>query len=390
MAMLVAYGVAEVLGRRMQSELRKGFPPPREAEADAAGQSHADPSRTTRAELPSAPNTGADPVAKPPAEVVIMTEVLAEGPPVRQRLGYPAVLEPLYEGLRQIPGSGWDFEIEAVGIEQFDDPDELLRMADTLPLMETPIFALLNARRKHPGKFKVLTRNFSAGSSTHPPFRFVGRRNGRPAAALDIEDLCGRTIGVIGHYMSPTVTLSAALRKLGVDTKIWRTSDWSERTPSDQRLDLLVSETMAGQHHALKSKQVDWALVIYPYTHDSYASRFADPTMEHVKIEPLESLMSQLLASQTLNVLVTRSDWYEGNRQWRVAVDGLMENVLWKNRILEEDEDAKLIHAAGQSVEETVLSGEIEFDTRTEGIHSGELRKLDSVGAGAGLWPEAA
>ena len=380
-AMGAAYVVAEVLGKRMQSELRRGFPPTRK------NGSNKDAVQGMAVEETAALEPGDfGTVAKPPDVAAVM--VGASGPPVRQRLGYPAVLEPLYEGIRTLPGSGWDFEIEAVGVEKFDSPEELLSIAETLPLMEVPIFALINARRLYPDKFKVLKKNFSAGTVGHPPFRFVGRREAGNPSSIDVADLYGKAVAVIGQCMSPTAALSSALRDLGVKTRLWQTHDWFERHPDRRCLDLLVSESIDGQHHALKTKQVDWALVIYPYTHDPYGSRFSDSAVENIEIKSLEGRMGELLASETLNVFVTHNDWYSSHPQWRLAVDGLVEKVSWRNRQMDED-NTNLIHAASGSVEEALVSGEVEFNVAGEVLSKEELDRFELVGASAGLWPDA-
>lgn len=372
---VLALVVAEVLGRRMEGELRHGLP--RAAVPDSVVNVSGETAEGSAAvvPLPSGGGTGA------------LSSAATLGhdlPPVLPRLGYPEPLSPMYETYDRHPDSDWHFEIEAIKIEQFDSAEQLLRASETLPLIETPIYALLNAGLACPGKLKVMGRSFSANSE-QLPFGFLAR-DGTASALVSAASLRGKVVGVLGHFMSPTIILQRALHNLGVEAKLWRPSDWPGRSADLGRVDLLVSGTVDGQRHSLTSGQVDVALLIFPYTSQRYGADPQTSGLEPVALKDVRTEMATLLDGQSLNMLATRADYYEKYESWRSTVDGLVEKVGYKNESFNHPERSKVIQGIDGPVEAALTSGEITFDPMPSPTHFDELERLATVGAEMKLW----
>lgn len=375
---VLALVVAEVLGRRMEGELRQGLP-------------HAAMPDSVLAKVSASGAAGEDSAAIIPLPSGAATEALVSAaasghdlPPVLPRLGYPEPLSPMYETIERHPASDWHFEIEAIKIEQFDSAERLLHASERLPLIETPIYALLNAGLACPGKLKVMGRSFSANSE-HLPFGFLAR-DGTPCALASAAALRGRAVGVLGHFMSPTIILQSALHNLGIEAKLWRPRDWPGRSPDPNRVDLLVSGTADGQRHSLTSGQVDVALLIFPYTSPRYGMDFQTSGLEPVALKDLRAEMATLLGGQSLNMLATRADYYEKYEPWRTTVDGLVEKVGYKNDAFSHPERSKVIQGIDGPVEAALTSGEITFDSTPSPAHFDELERLATVGNEINLW----
>jgi hypothetical protein len=226
--------------------------------------------------------------------------------------------------------------------------------------------------------------SFFAGNADHPPFAFVARREDpdEEKRTISAEDLVGKAVSVLGTFMSPTAILCEALNRAGIAVKALPLDRWKEREPSLERVDLQVDTRLDGQLHALEVGEVDYALLIFPYTRDlSHRLAGTGELVCHVSVEPLERQMGEFLESRPLNALVTWAEWYQENGEWKKSVDELVEAVERKNKFLNEQAGSKGI-APGR--------GEVLF--KAQGLHHTDveaLRQIRPVGVEIGLLPPA-
>lgn len=311
----------------------------------------------------------------------------ADGPVV-EVLGVPSLLMGIYASIKEDPEIPWDCHAHSIEIDEFDTPSRLISHSETLPVIEMPIYAFLNAKAHDPDGLLAVERNFEAGKGTRQPFRFVCSNEASTPRQLGVEDLRGKTINVLGRWMSPTVILLRTLEAFGVETQVWDLAGWWQRTPSADRVDVLVGDSLDGQIHALRSQQADLALVIFPYTHSGrQLARHASP----VDLGLVEQRMRRTVSGRLLNVLVTNGSLYRSDERWRRRVEAICEAVRIKNEVLEKRSGGASTFdaiSADALVEEALLSHEIAWVKHAEDstdVLQVELQRAASDGSDAGL-----
>lgn len=323
------------------------------------------------------------PTAVSPVDEGLPVEVLERdpGPNIPPVLGYPGLLRDMYQALASDPRLEWDPHMSPIDILAFDTASKFHELCGTLPVIETPVFAMVNAAQTYPEQLRVLGTSFYAGAGDHRPFQFVARpyEPGEEKRLITADDLRGKAISVLGKLMSPTALLCEALKAEGIEVEVWPLTEWKRRRPSEDRVDLQVDGSLEGQIHALEAREVDLALLIFPYNQGPPPRlRGVDEPVCKVAVKPLEDLMWDFLASRPLNALVTNAAWYESSDRWRDSVDHLVEVVEEKNRFLSNQEVPNL--------RDTLAREEIRFATG-DLRHADEesLRKIAEIGTEIGL-----
>jgi hypothetical protein len=252
--------------------------------------------------------------------------------PVIGLLAVPELLKSGYDQVQARPEVHWTLNVHPLGVDTFDDPDKLVRASEDYPLIETPIYAFFNAAASSPGSLRAIGPSFSVNEHGRRPFAFLARRAAQPISPDSVPTLAGRCFGVFGRCMSPTVTLLDALQHHGFATGLWEMDEWSTREPQHDRVDLLVTDSLEGQLHALKSGQVDYILVIYPHTHNDRVITW--PETPRPELTAITETMADALSGALLNVLVTNQALYESDPRHQQKVEDTRDEVNRKNEVL--------------------------------------------------------
>jgi hypothetical protein len=309
--------------------------------------------------------------APPPATMSGTSQMPPLGEPVREPLGVPAILEPVYSALKLLPDADWSCPVHPIEIEEFDDPAQLKNVSDELPLIATPIYAFLNYEGANPGSLMVVGPSFFGGGIGHSPFVVIeaGPADEKPRELKDPVELNGKAIGVLGRFMSPTVVLREALKSVGMRSKIWPAEEWRERCPDPNRVDILVNRRFDSQVHEVEAGHTDYALVVYPFTHRREIAHAHPNGLRHVDLGEISKSMRKSLSARLLNVLVTDKLKYHSSDTWRRRVHKLYGEVGRLNRQM-----AQLTQPGGA---EALTDASAELDDSFESQEVFESQELD-------------
>jgi hypothetical protein len=314
-----------------------------------------------------------------------ITETSSGLPPaelVREPLGVPAILEQVYSALKLLPDAEWSCPVHPIEIEEFDDPARLRRVSDELPLIATPIYAFLNSEGANPGSLMIVGPSFFGGGIGHSPFVVIetGPADEKPRALRDPIELNGKAISVLGRFMSPTIVLREALKSVGLQSKVWIADEWRNRSPSPDRVDIMVNRRFDSQVHEVEAGHTDYALIVYPFTHRREIAHAHPNGLRHVDLGVISKSMRESLSARLLNVLVTDKVRYQSSGSWRRRVHRLHGEVERLNRQM-----VQLAQPGGADVLTDVSS---ELDDSFESQEVFESRELDfGAAVRAGIEP---
>lgn len=351
------------LGERMRREAHFITHGPREGAKNLAastGQNTGETIEMASAAGDPTPSTIADATSEPtPAQLV------------REPLGVPAILEPVYSALKLLPDADWSCPVQPIEIEEFDDPAQLITVSDELPLMATPIYAFLNCEGANPGSLKVIGPSFFGGGIGHSPFAVieVGLADAKPRPLKAPTELNGKAISVLGRFMSPTIVLREALKSVGLRSKIWTPDEWRTRYSSPDRVDILVNRRFDSQVHEVEAGHTDYALIVYPFTHRREIAHAHPNGLRHVDLGAISQFMRESLSERLLNVLVTDKARYHSSESWRRRVHKLHGEVERLNRQM-----AQLAQPGGAD-RLTDISAELDDSFESQEVF--ESRELD-------------
>jgi hypothetical protein len=320
--------------------------------------------------------------------------------PVREPLGVPAILEPVYSALKLLPDADWSCPVQPIEIEEFDDPARLGKVIDELPLIATPIYAFLNSEGADPGSLMVIGPSFFGGGIGHSPFVVIeaGLADEKPRPLIDPVELNGKAVGVLGRFMSPTIVLREALKSVGLKSKIWTADEWRNRCPGVDRVDILVNRRFDSQVHEVEAGHTDYALIVYPFTHRHEIAHAHPNGLRHVDLGAISKSMRDSLSARLLNVLVTDKAKYQSSETWRRRVHKLHGEVERLNRQM-----AQLAQPGGTDAltdasaelddsfesQEVFESGELDFGAAVRaGVKPAQLLDLARAGNNVEMAPD--